>query len=121
VADRVHHRAELVPVVADILLQRTMAEWIALLEPANVPCGPIYGLDQVFEHPQVKHRGLKSTLAHAAGAQAPNVLNPIRLSDTPVRYSSAAPLLGQHTDDVLQRLAGLAPGDIEALRARKVL
>jgi len=121
VADRVHHRAELVPVVAEILLQRTMAEWIGLLEPANVPCGPIYGLDQVFEHPQVKHRGLKSTLTHAAGAQAPNVANPIRLSDTPVRYSSAAPLLGEHTDDVLQRLAGLAPCDIKALRARKVL
>lgn len=121
VANRVGHREQLVPVVAEILRQRTAQEWIAALEPANVPCGPIYGLDQVFEDPQVRHRGLKSTLPHSAGAQAPNVANPIRLSETPVRYDRAAPLLGEHTDDVLQRLAGLTPGDIGALRARKVL
>lgn len=121
VEHRVRNREMLVPMVAEILRQRTMKEWMALLEPVNVPCGPIYGMDQVFEDPQVQHRSLRSTLPHAAGAEVPNVANPIRLSETPITYGAAAPLLGAHTSDVLQRLAGLSASDIESLRGRGVL
>lgn len=121
VSNRVRNREELVPVVAEILRGRTMREWIALLEPMNVPCGPIYNLQQVFEDPQVRHRQMRSSIAHAAGAEAPNIASPLRFSETPVRYTRSAPVLGQHTDEVLQRIAGLSAQQIETLRAKGVI
>src|SRR5690606_11607406 len=121
VSGRVSNRAVLLPMVADILLEKTAAEWIPLLEAVNVPCGPIYNLQQVFEDPQVQYRDLKSSLPHAAGVDVPNVASPLRFSETPVAYASAAPQLGQHTDAVLQRLLNLSTGDIEALRSKGVV
>ena len=56
---RVERRAELVPVLAEWMLERTTAEWTALLEPNAVPCAPILNIDQVFEHRQVRERGLR--------------------------------------------------------------
>jgi crotonobetainyl-CoA:carnitine CoA-transferase CaiB-like acyl-CoA transferase len=121
VAQRVANRAHLVPVVSEILLQRTMLEWVALLSEANVPCGPIYGLDQVFDDPQVRHRNIRTSLAHAAGGQVPNIASPIHFSDTPITYPNAAPLLGEHTADVLRQVAGLSSGEIDALRAKHIV
>ncbi|MES2536859.1 MAG: CaiB/BaiF CoA-transferase family protein [Pseudomonadota bacterium] len=121
VSGRVKNREILVPIVAQILREKTMLEWIAVLEPANVPCGPIYNLDQVFEDPQVRHRNLKSVIPHAAGGSAPNIASPLRFSGTPVTYEKAAPLLGQHTSEILERLAGLSPAEVDMLRAKGVL
>ena len=77
------------------MLARTMQEWVALMEAANVPCGPIYNMQQMFEDPHVQHRGMRLSLPHSAGVQAPAVASPIRLSDTPIQYGRSAPLLGE--------------------------
>src|SRR3954454_10767916 len=61
-ADRVRHRATLVPMVADVIATRTQREWLAALEPAAVPCGPINKLDAVFADPQVIARGMRIDL-----------------------------------------------------------
>lgn len=102
-SDRVRHREELVPLLADVLRRRTTSEWVAQLEPLGVPVGPINDLAQVFAHPQVRSRGLQFELPHPLSDAVPSVANPIRMSATPVRYEAAPPTLGQHTREVLSR------------------
>ncbi|PAU88249.1 CoA transferase [Pseudomonas sp. WN033] len=100
-AARVAHRAELIPLIRQVTVFRTTAEWVALLEQAGVPCGPINDLAAVFADPQVQARQLKVTLEHPLAGQVDLVANPIRLSRTPAEYRAAPPLLGQHTREVL--------------------
>jgi len=114
-AARVQHRELLIPLLRQTTVMKTTAAWIALLEPAAVPCGPINDLAGVFADPQVQHRGLRLDMPHARGGTAPQVANPIRLSQTPVEYRRAPPTLGQDTDAVLQAL-GRSLDEIAALR-----
>src|SRR4051812_38801747 len=98
---RVAHRDLLVGMIEERLAARTAREWLALLEPANVPCGPINDLDQVFADPQVVHRNLKVTAQHPAG-EVTMVANPMKFSATPIPNNVAPPTLGQHTAEVLE-------------------
>jgi crotonobetainyl-CoA:carnitine CoA-transferase CaiB-like acyl-CoA transferase len=75
----------------------------------------------VFDDPQVRARGLKIDLPHPLAGQMPLVANPIRLSQTPVEYRTAPPLLGQHTRGVLGTLLGLDAAEIERLAQTRVI
>jgi crotonobetainyl-CoA:carnitine CoA-transferase CaiB-like acyl-CoA transferase len=90
-AQRNRNRETLIPQIAEAMLARTMTEWVTLMEVANVPCGPIYNMKQVFEDPQVRHRDMQLVLEHNSGSKAPSLANPIRFSDTPIRYQRSAP------------------------------
>jgi len=103
---RVAHRQTLMPLIRQATVMKPTAEWIALLEAAGVPCGPINRLNEVFADPQVVARGLKLELPHPAFGSVPLVASPIRLSATPVRYEQAPPLLGEHTAEVLRDWLG---------------
>ena len=118
---RVANREVLIPLLRQVTVFKSTAQWIELLEQAGVPCGPINNLQQVFEDPQVKARGLRLDLPHALGCLAPQVASPIRLSATPVEYRQAPPLLGQHTEQVLQSLLGMSAEQISQLRSAGVL
>ena len=111
---------ELIPLLRQATVMKTTAQWIALLENAAVPCGPINDLAAVFADPQVLHRGLRVDLPHAAGGTAPQVANPIRFSATPIGYRHAPPLLGQDTEAILGEL-GRSAEDIAALRTATVI
>ncbi|HKX40312.1 MAG TPA: CaiB/BaiF CoA-transferase family protein [Burkholderiaceae bacterium] len=104
-AARVRHRDVLVPLLRQTTVMRSTQEWIALLEKANVPCGPINTLAQVFADPQVLARGLRQDLPHPQFGSVPTVASPLRLSKTPVRYERAAPPLGTDTEAVLATLS----------------
>ncbi|VGO08589.1 L-carnitine dehydratase/bile acid-inducible protein F [plant metagenome] len=120
---RVRHRAELLALMGPVMLLRTTAEWIALLEDRAVPCGPINTIAQAFDDPQVQARGLRVDLPRDAGdgiAGIATVASPMRLSETPVDYHRAPPALGQHTDEVLRDL-GLDAAAIAALRESKAI
>lgn len=118
---RVAHRAELIPLIRQATVFKTTAEWVAALEVAGVPCGPINDVAQVFADPQVQFRGLKVELPHALGGSVPQVASPIRLSATPVEYRRAPPLLGEHTLEVLTGVLGLSDTDVITLREAGVL
>ena len=118
---RVAHRAELVPLIRQATVFKTTAEWLAALEQAGVPCGPINDLQQVFADPQVQARGLRVELPHPLAGSVPQVASPIRLSATPVQYRNAPPLLGEHTEQVLQQWLGLSLEQIAELRRAGVL
>ena len=118
---RVAHRAELIPLLRQATVFKTTAQWIEQLEKAGVPCGPINDLQQVFADPQVQARGLRLDLPNAMGSSTPQVASPLRLSATPVAYRSAPPLLGQHTEALLQRLLGMSETQIAELREAGVI
>ena len=118
---RVAHRAELIPLIRQATVFRTTAQWLALLEQAGVPCGPINDLGQVFADPQVQHRGLRVDMPHPLAGSVPQVASPLRLSVTPVGYRNPPPLLGEHSEVLLQRLLGMDDAQIAALRAAGVV
>ena len=120
-ADRVRHRAELVPRLQALLLTRPKAEWLATLEAAKVPCGAINHLGEVFADPQVQARGMVQHWAHPLRSDLPLVASPLKLSATPVCQQRPPPLLGQHTDEVLQELLGLSAAQCAALRQAQVV
>ncbi|HEY1028993.1 MAG TPA: CaiB/BaiF CoA-transferase family protein [Pseudomonas sp.] len=118
---RVAHRAELIPLLRQATVFKTTAQWIELLETAGVPCGPINDLQQVFADPQVQARGLRLDLPNALGSSTPQVASPLRLSATPVAYRLAPPLLGQHTEALLERLLGMSEAQVAELREAGVI
>jgi len=115
-SDRVGHRETLVPQISAIMQSKTSADWLEQLNARGIPCGPINDIEQVFADPQVQHRGLQLELEHPVAGKVASVANPIRLSQTPIEYDRAPPLLGQHTDAVLQRILNLDADAIANLR-----
>ncbi|HEV3178454.1 MAG TPA: CaiB/BaiF CoA-transferase family protein [Stellaceae bacterium] len=115
---RIRQRDELIPEMSGIIARQSSAYWIRELERVGVPCGPINDLAQVFADPQVQARRMTVELPHPAASGEPTrlIANPIRLSQTPIRYDRAPPTLGQHTDEVLRELLDLSAAEIAALR-----
>ena len=120
-AARVANRALLIPLIRQATVFRTTAQWVEVLEQAGVPCGPINDLAQVFADPQVLARELAISLPHALAGSVPQVASPLRMSETPVEYRRAPPLLGEHTEEVLARLLGLSTAEVAHLHATGVV
>ena len=119
--ERVKHREVLVPMLASKLATHPAAEWLQRLEAADVPCGPIRNLEQVFSDPHVVARGLEIRVPHAKAGEVRLVANPMRFSATPVAYEAPPPMLGEHTDRVLAEWLGLDAERIAALRATGIV
>lgn len=118
---RVIHRDTLVPLLSEILAQKTVAEWLALFQEIDIPAAPVNSIDQAFALDQVQTRAMKITLPHALAAEPVTLVgNPLKLSETPVSYSLAPPTLGQHTEEIL-RSSGLSPAEIAGLHAAGVI
>ena len=118
---RVRHRQVLIPLLDALMLNKTRAQWIAALEAAGVPCGPINQMADVFQDPQVLARDMLVRLPHPTAGQVSVPGSALKLSGTPVAYRSAPPLLGQHTQEVLQSLTSLSPDELQDLQARRVI
>jgi crotonobetainyl-CoA:carnitine CoA-transferase CaiB-like acyl-CoA transferase len=148
---RVDNRGVLIPLLGDLLRARSSADWLAALEKAGVPCGPINDIEQLFADPQVKARGLQIAIpdpdraapvdrtspddravpddraapddrvVSEAGTPQPGVASPIHFSKTPIQYELPPPRLGQHTDEVLLEELGLDAAELERLRASGVI
>jgi crotonobetainyl-CoA:carnitine CoA-transferase CaiB-like acyl-CoA transferase len=120
-ADRVRHRAELVPLLEAVMKTRTKASWLAALEAAKVPCGAINSLGEVFADPQVQDRGMVNCWAHPVQPDLKLVASPIKMSQTPVRQTLPPPLLGQHTEEVLSEVLGWSSTQTDLLRGKGVI
>jgi len=110
-----------VPLLAEMVREKSKQAWISALEAAGVPCGPINNLDEVFDDPQVKARGICVDLPHPATGHVKLTASPMKLAVTPPQYETAPPLLGQHTDEVLGELLGYRPDQIASLRDKGIL
>jgi len=120
-AERVRNRATLVPLIDALMGTRTQRDWLAALEPAGVPGGPINRLDQVFDDPQIRSRGMRLDLPHPLAGTVPQVRAPLRLSGTPLEYALPPPLLGEHTALVLRERLGVDDATLSDLAARGVI
>lgn len=118
---RVANRDACTAALAAAIERKTTSEWITILEPLGVPCGPINRLDQVYADPQVQHRGMKIDVPHPLAGSVPLVANPIRYSRTPISYDVPPPLLGEHTDEVLGGLLGKSADELRALRNKRII
>ena len=118
---RVENREEIGRLIQNIFIKKKTAEWLPLLEAAGVPNGPINDVAQVFEEPQVKARGVKIELEHAAAGKLPGVASPMRFSGTPLEYRLAPPVLGQHTEEVLRDILQLDAEEISRLKKQEVI
>jgi formyl-CoA transferase len=120
-AARVRNRGTLVPMIEAVVRTRSQGDWLAALEPAGVPSGPINRIDQVFDDPQVEARGMKLDLPHPLAGSVPQVRTPLVFSATPLDGDRAPPLLGQDTADVLRERLGLDDTELSGLEARGVI
>jgi crotonobetainyl-CoA:carnitine CoA-transferase CaiB-like acyl-CoA transferase len=118
---RIRNRDVLVSLIAERVRRKPRAFWLEGLEKLGVPTGPINRIDQVFEDPQVKARGLRFDLPHPEAGNVPMVRCPIRMSATPPERTMPPPTLGQHTDKVLKDVLGLDETAIAGLRAAGVI
>jgi formyl-CoA transferase len=118
---RVRHRDTLVPILADMVRLQGKQQWIAALEAAGVPCGPINDLGEVFENEQVVARGMQVDLPHPSGGTVKLVRNPINMTGTPPEALAHPPMLGEHTESILRDVLGYDEATVAALRAKSVI
>jgi len=120
-AKRSENRKALNESFAALTRTNTSAHWIAALNKAGVPCGPINSIDKTFEEPQVKHLGIARRVRHKKLGEMRVVGQPINLSRYPQPETlGATPELGEHNSDVLSGL-GYSDTDIKALKAKGVI
>jgi formyl-CoA transferase len=113
---RVENRNVLLPLVADLIAQKTCEEWMDLFVGASIPCGPVNNMQRLFNDPQILHRGMIAEVPHPT-------IGTLRLGGIPIKYSETPPivrwpppLLGQHTDEILTDVLGYSPEQIDGLR-----
>ncbi|MEO7853538.1 MAG: CoA transferase [Rubrivivax sp.] len=112
---RSRHRDALHAELERHLREKDTAQWIALLNDAGIPCGPIYNIDQAFEDPQAQHLGIAQKVDEVA-----YLGQPVTLSRTPSQVVSHPPALGEHTDAVLREI-GYDDAGIEMLRRQGIV
>ncbi len=115
--DRMAHREALVAELESALKDRDTDDWVEALLAAGVPAGPIRNYEQVCEDPHTQAREMVVDMSHPVEGVIHGLGIPIKLSETPGRIRRAAPLLGQHTDEVLER-CGYTREQIVGLRER---
>lgn len=121
IAGRIEHREQLLVILEKIFATRDAAHWIAVLDAADVPVGPVNDIRAALADEQVRHRAMRISMAHATRGEVPGLRYPVRLSDTPVEHYTAPPTLGEHTDEVLTQLLGIAEDDLAGLRGEGVI
>jgi crotonobetainyl-CoA:carnitine CoA-transferase CaiB-like acyl-CoA transferase len=116
-AARVKHRDILVPILEKVFKERSMSDWVAALEAAGVPCGPINTVAQAFADPQVQARGMQIKLPHPLAGEVPLMGSPMKFSGTPIEHKLPPPVLGQHEEEILGGVLGLGADERAKLRA----
>jgi len=118
---RVEHRDEICPLLQAVFLQRRAREWLAMLEQAEIPCGPINTLDRVFAESQVAARQMRVEMEHPVTGIIPLVGSPLKMQATPVAYHLPPPRLGEHTSQVLEEVLGYSGQQVRNLMSEGVL
>lgn len=101
---RVRHHATLDPLLRAEFARRDRAGLTSALEAAGVPCSPINTIPEVFDEPQVQHRGMLRELAHPTAGRVPQVVSPLNFANAALSFARPPPLLGEHTEEILREL-----------------
>jgi crotonobetainyl-CoA:carnitine CoA-transferase CaiB-like acyl-CoA transferase len=119
--DRVAHRDALMPLVERLFTERTTADWLARLQAAGVPATPIQSVDRVLRDPQVQHRRMVVEVEHPRHGTLPTLGTPVKVDGATGLDVTAAPWLGQHTDEILSELLKYSGECVAALRQQGVI
>lgn len=118
---RIANRETLIDLMQAAFATREASIWLTRLESAGIPAAPINTIDQVFADPQVLARGMRIEMQHPTAGSLPLTGSPLSIPTAPVEMRLPPPLLGEHTREVLTRLLGYDPADIDALSAEGVI
>ncbi|OAL79206.1 CoA transferase [Acinetobacter sp. ANC 4779] len=102
---RIKHRSEIGELLSAHFLSDNAKHWVEVIHAVKVPVGLINNLEQAFEEPQVKARNMLVEMQHPLKDKLKVIGSPIKLSRTPVEYKQAPPMLGEHTNEILARVA----------------
>lgn len=119
-SDRVERYQELAKLLEESLRHECVNHWTETFNAAGVPAGPLYNLAQVYADPQVQARNMVVELDHPIAGVMRNIGIPVKLSQTPGQVRFPAPILGQHTEEVLVE-HGFSPKKIAELRSAGVI
>ena len=121
--DRVQNRDVLAKLINDLTKKFSTNHWLEGLEKIQVPCGPVNTIREVFDDPQVQHRGMEILMPHhlSENGKVSLIGNPVKMSETPVSYRNAPPTLGQHTDEILEEILGMDENERRVLAMKKVV
>jgi crotonobetainyl-CoA:carnitine CoA-transferase CaiB-like acyl-CoA transferase len=106
--------------VSGIFRQHTCEHWIALLEQHDIPCCKVMALHEILADPQVAANGLVNSFDDPTRGRITTLGPPVRMSATPTEHTRVAPMLGEHTVEVLREF-GLSDGEIDGLRTANVI
>ena len=122
-AARIANRDAIDAAIETAMATRPAADWLAALEAAGVPAGPVNNIDEVFDDPHVRARGMRIEMAHPQAREGTVALvgSPLKLSATPVRYRYPPPRLGEHTREILADFAARSPDEIARMLADGVI
>ncbi|MDR3535735.1 MAG: CoA transferase, partial [Acetobacteraceae bacterium] len=118
---RTRNRDRVMALVGEIMATRPRAHWLAKMREAGVPAGAINSVAEAFTSPEIAARGLLSAIPHPVAGTVPNVAPAFRLHGTPLADPIAAPMLGQHTDEILREVLGYDDARIAALAENGVV
>ncbi len=116
---RVRNRDQLIQKLEPVMKTLSMKEWVRALEDANVPCGPINPLSEVYADQQIQHRGLQITASHPRAGDMAMIGCPIKFGSTPLAEPTAPPELGADTEAVLCDILNINQDDLHKLRAKR--
>lgn len=118
--DRVEHRDLVDGLIQEVMVTRSRAGWIGLLDEAGIPSGPINNVAEALSSAQTAGRGMVTEVDHPVQGLIRMLGLPIRFDGTPSSIRRHPPTLGEHTEEVLREMAGLSQNEIEDLRSRGV-
>jgi CoA:oxalate CoA-transferase len=107
--------------INDVLMTNTCKYWLEKLESKRIPCAPVNSLSQALSDEQVMHRNMVVDLSHPNGKSTRGPGNPIKLSRVSEEAFTAAPTLGQHTDEVMMELLGMSADEVVVLKDQEVI
>lgn len=118
---RVKNRDALVKILEEKLLTKTRSEWLEKLNKEGIPSGPINTLNEVFQDPQVTHLNMVQEVSHPQRGKIKLVRNPVTFSETPASTYLPPPLLGEHTEQILEQILGYSPEQVKDLRKKGIV
>jgi CoA:oxalate CoA-transferase len=119
--DRVANYAAFEPILNEITRKKTTAEWLALLEPQGIMCGPVNNIAQVVNDPHIKERGMVAEVSHPRVGQLRVTGTPMKFSRTECKIEKACPDVGEHTAEILSSMLGFSSANLEELRQAGVI
>lgn len=118
---RCDHRKEVVEIVQQEMEKKTAQEWCEIFEKHAIPYSPINNLEQICEDPHIAHRKMLVEVDQSRVGRMTVTASPLKMSETPGEVYAPAPLLGQHSEEVLREVLGYSPETIRALKEQQII